>query len=315
MLALTTFTFLLNFLLANSSPASSALLAFPTLKYGTAWKKERTADLVYQAVRAGFRHVDTACQPRHYNEAGVGDGWTKAAQELGLSRDDIWLQTKFTSLNGQDPNRIPYDKKAPLDERVRQSLEKSFENLKTDYIDSLVMHGMEQTWEDTLTVWRVFESFIDDGKVRQIGISNFYEPDAVQYLYENARIKPAVVQNRFYQDTKYDTEIRSFCREHEMEYQSFWTLGANRHFLNNAEVAEYAREKQLTPETLLYAFVMAIGITPLDGTTNPGHMAEDMALLRRVKGEETIFSSEDLIKFAGILGIPNFALDEEEEEL
>mmetsp|Transcript_7187 Transcript_7187/g.10502 ORF Transcript_7187/g.10502 Transcript_7187/m.10502 type:complete len:315 (+) Transcript_7187:73-1017(+) len=302
-------TFLLHLLLAKASSLSTSL------KYGTAWKKEATSDLVYNAVKAGFRHIDTACQPKHYNEAGVGEGWTKAAQELGLSRENISLQTKFTSLNGQDPNRIPYDKDAPLAERVRQSLEKSLENLQTDYIDSLVMHGMENSWEDNFIVWRVFESFVDEGRVRQIGISNFYEADAVKYLFENARIKPAVVQNRFYKDSGYDTEIRSFCRDNGIEYQSFWTLGANRHFLRNAEVADFCREKQLTPETFMYAFVMAIGITPLDGTTNQDHMVEDMALLQRLRDGEVLFTTEELTKFAGILGIPNFEMGEEEEEL
>ena len=52
----------------------------PFLVYGTAWKKERTAEYVNQAVHAGFRFIDTACQPRHYNESGVGEGWSTAAE-------------------------------------------------------------------------------------------------------------------------------------------------------------------------------------------------------------------------------------------
>ena len=55
----------------------------PYLLYGTAWKEEDTASLVAQAVHAGFRFIDTACQPKHYNEAGVGKGWTTAATQLG----------------------------------------------------------------------------------------------------------------------------------------------------------------------------------------------------------------------------------------
>jgi hypothetical protein len=101
--------------------ASFSLSDRPTLKYGTAWKKEATADLVYRAVLNGFRHIDTACQPRHYNEAGVGEGWTKAAETLGLNRGDIWLQTKFSSLDAQDPDNTPYDRNAPLEDRVRVS--------------------------------------------------------------------------------------------------------------------------------------------------------------------------------------------------
>jgi len=289
-----------------------SLSTFPTIKYGTAWKKEKTADFVYNAIQAGFRHIDTACQPKHYSEDGVGEGWTRAVRDLGLSRNDVWLQTKYTSLNGQDPSRVPYDVEASLEERVRQSLVKSLHNLKTNYIDSLVMHGLEQSWEDSFIVWRTFESFVDEGKVGQIGISNCYEADAVRYLYENARIKPAVIQNRFYGDTGYDTEVRSFCQEQGIEYQSFWTLGANRHFLGNERVKEFAAEKNLSPETLLYAFVMALGITPLDGTTSKVHAAEDMALLARVKRGEKIFASyEEMNEFADILGIPDWEANEE----
>lgn len=92
------------------------------LIYGTAWKKEETTRHVVDALHYGFRFIDTACQPKHYNEAGVGDGWTHAAEELGLKREDIFIQTKFTSIDGQDPNNIPYDKTADLDVRLEVSL-------------------------------------------------------------------------------------------------------------------------------------------------------------------------------------------------
>ena len=71
----------------------------PYIIYGTAWKKDDTASLVFQAINAGFRFVDTACQPKHYNEAGVGSGIQTAIASLGLSREDIKIQTKFTSMD------------------------------------------------------------------------------------------------------------------------------------------------------------------------------------------------------------------------
>ena len=71
----------------------------PYLIYGTAWKKDKTASLVTQAIHAGFRFIDTACQPKHYNENGVGLGIQTAINSLGLSREDIFIQTKFTSLS------------------------------------------------------------------------------------------------------------------------------------------------------------------------------------------------------------------------
>lgn len=292
---------------------SSLVQQFPTLKYGTAWKKEETADLVYKAFLAGFRHVDTACQPRHYREELVGEGLWRAVRELNLERHDFWIQTKYTSQNGQDLKSIPYDVNAPLDEQVRQSIQVSFKNLQVSYVDSLVMHGPEDSWEDNLLVWRAMEELVDDKKVGQIGISNFYDPDAVEYLYNQARIKPAVVQNRFYRESSYDVEIREFCLHHGMEYQSFWTLGANYHALHHEEWMALAAKKNLTPETLMYAFVMAIGITPLDGSTSEEHMAEDIRLLQRVRSGEEILNEEEIELCSELLGIPDGSSGDEEE--
>jgi len=132
----------------------------PFLVYGTAWKKELTSKYVSDAIRAGFRFVDTACQPKHYNEAGVGEGWSSAAIELGLTRSDLFLQTKFTSLSGQDPKNVPYDRNAPLSDQVKQSVQVSLKNLKTSYLDSLVLHSPLDTLEDTMSVWRTMVRFV-----------------------------------------------------------------------------------------------------------------------------------------------------------
>ena len=183
-------------LLVNAHSAQK-MVKKPHLVYGTAWKKEETARLVSEAVKTGFRFIDTACQPKHYNEAGVGNGWTAAAQELGLSREDIWLQTKFTPLSGQDPNNVPYDKDLPPVEQAKVSLKVSLKNLHTDYLDSWVMHSPLKAFEETMRVWRVMEQAVDDGKVRQIGISNCYDIDTFRLLYQQARIKPSVRWVRF----------------------------------------------------------------------------------------------------------------------
>ena len=85
-------------------------LTMPKLMYGTAWKKERTKELVELAIRNGFRGIDTACQPKHYFEKGVGEALKSLIDSKEISRDQIFIQTKFTSLDGQDPNNIPYNK-------------------------------------------------------------------------------------------------------------------------------------------------------------------------------------------------------------
>lgn len=278
----------------------------PFLVYGTAWKEEETARYVSEAVHAGFRFIDTACQPKHYNEAGVGDGWSTAAKELGLKRSDIFIQTKFTQVNGQDPERTPYDPKAPIEDQVRQSLKVSLENLHTDYLDSLVMHSPLATLEETMKAWTVMESFVDEGKVRRIGISNVHFP-LLSGLYEKARIKPSIVQNRFYQKSDFDTELRKYCKEKGIWYQSFWTLTANRRALALPEVKEMAEEKNLTPQTYMYAFLMSLGyVTPLSGSKNPKHMAEDVAVMERLQGGEAIFESEEELRhMAELLGMPD----------
>lgn len=108
------------------------------------------------------------------NEPGVGIGWSTAAQELGLDRSEFFLQTKYTPFPGQDPNNVPYDPNSPIEEQVKKSLEVSLANLRTPYLDSWVMHSPFDTMEDTMKAWRTMESFVDEGTVKRLGISNCY---------------------------------------------------------------------------------------------------------------------------------------------
>jgi diketogulonate reductase-like aldo/keto reductase len=291
--------------MAYGLPAS-AMASRPHLVYGTAWKKDDTARYVSEAVSAGFRFIDTACQPKHYNEAGVGNGWTAAAQELGLKREDFWLQTKFTSVSGQDPNNLPYDKHAPVAEQIRTSLQVSLKNLHTDYLDSWVMHSPYPTIGETIDAWRIMEEAVDAGKVRQLGLSNCYSLDVFREIYDGARHKPKVLQNRFYAESNFDTELRQFCKEHDITYQSFWTLSASRNALATREAHDAAEKNGLTPQTYMFAFLMSLGyITPLSGTTSPAHMAQDVAIMERIQGGEVFFHNEqELREFAHLLGMP-----------
>ena len=192
----------------------------PRFIYGTAWKKKRTAELIVKAVEAGFRGIDTACQPKHYSESLVG----KALQDLqdkGYKRETLFVQTKFTPLNGQDPNNIPYDEHATPRIQVAQSFEVSQKNLRTDYVDSLVLHSPLASHRLLMTVWQAMEVIYKAGGAYQLGISNCYNLAVLKDLYEDARIKPAVVQNRFYDKTRYDIELRKWCADKGIIYQSF----------------------------------------------------------------------------------------------
>jgi len=306
-----TTTQLLSFLSLLLLCQSSALdlNEHPTLKYGTLYSgtggamteesKLVTADLVHKAIQSGFRHIDTACQPRHYNEAGVGDGWTKAARELNLRREDIWIQTKYTAMNAHDPVSRPYPGDASHEDRVRASLQHSLEKLRTNYIDSWLMHAAEAEWGDHWVVWRTMELAVDEGKVHQLGISNFYKLEDVRRVYEHARIKPRVLQNSFYRKSGHDVEIRAFCKEHDIEYQSIFTLSSNREAFRHLDAVELAHAKGLTPEELFFAFCMAIGISPLVGTTNEIYMEDDMHLMNRIRSGEQIFANTEELAIIG----------------
>jgi diketogulonate reductase-like aldo/keto reductase len=256
---------------------SSADVRTPRIIYGTAWKKSETARLVEKAIRHGFRGIDTACQPKHYDEPGVGTG---VALSLGgaLARADLYLQSKFTSVSGQDPKSIPYDPNVPLPEQVAQSFAASLRNLQTAYLDCLVLHSPLASPARTLEVWRAMESLVSGGGVRQLGISNCYELGQLEALHDSARVKPSVVQNRLYAETRYDREIRAFCRSRRIIYQSFWTLTANPRVLGHGTVAGLASKYGRTPAQVLFRHLTQRDVVPLTGTRSAAHMREDLAI-------------------------------------
>src|SRR5947199_9390661 len=100
-------------------PGLSLFSMTPTFIYGTAWKEEATERLTRLALESGFRAIDTANQRRHYFEAGVGAAVAGAIRDGLVRRDELFLQTKFTSASGQDP-RLPYDRHADAATHVRQ---------------------------------------------------------------------------------------------------------------------------------------------------------------------------------------------------
>lgn len=250
----------------------------PRMIYGTAWKADRTAALVSLAAEVGFRAFDTACQPKHYHEPGVGDAlaplWSGA-----LSRGDFFVQTKFTSVRGQDPARIPYDPSAPLAQQVEQSFAASQANLRTPVVDSLVLHGPLPTFAETLTVWRAMEAIHARGGARQLGISNCYDLAYLRALWDRVDEKPAVVQNRFYRDTRHDAALRRWCTGRGVVYQNFWTLTANPDVLASRTVGALAARYGRTPAQILFRYLVERGCAPLTGTTSLEHMRQDLDVL------------------------------------
>ena len=250
----------------------------PSFMYGTAWKKEATAHLVQLAVTSGFRAIDTANQPIHYQEALVGKA-LQALEQQGIPRGTLFLQTKFTPLNGQD-HRTPYDASADLTTQVRQSFDSSLAHLHTEYVDSYVLHGpygRRGLGPADLEVWAAMESLYQSGKTKMIGISNV-TAEQVGELCAKATVKPMVVQNRCYAALGWDKDARDICRTHGVIYQGFSLLTANRDVLAHRGVRTIAARHGATPAQIVFRFARQVGMLPLTGTSSPQHMREDLAI-------------------------------------
>jgi diketogulonate reductase-like aldo/keto reductase len=268
----------------------------PDFLYGTAWKEDRTAELVELALRAGFRGVDTANQRRHYHEAGVGEGLAAAYVAGITNRSELFLQTKFTYREGQD-HRLPYDPNASLTTQVAQSMASSLEHLGTDYVDSYVLHGPASafSWTDAdAEVWTAMQRERAAGRTRVLGVSNVRLLHLVQMAARHNDI-PAFVQNRCFARFGWDREVRAFCRERNIVYQGFSLLTANPEALRHPFVMGIAAKSGVTPAQVVFRFAQQVGMLPLTGTTDAQHMKEDLAAREFSLGASQINGIERLV--------------------
>jgi len=279
----------------------------PEILYGTAWKEDLTEDCVLNALNAGYRAIDTANQRKHYYEEGVGSALARAYSQWGLKREDLFLQTKFTFARGQD-DRKPYDPHASFKIQVQQSFESSLQHLKTDYLDSYVLHGpsvatglIDSDWE----TWEQMEEICRNGGVGALGISNVNYEQLVE-LHDKVKIKPRFVQNRCFAETHWDKAIREFCLQKDILYQGFSLLTANWKFLGgdmlrpegrniphlvfsdsspgksneglHPEIQAIARQTNKNIQQIIFKFSEQIGMIPLTGTRSVQHMKSNLEI-------------------------------------
>ncbi len=252
--------------------------------------------LVQTAVASGFRAIDTANQPVHYHEPAVGEA-LRALGKQGITRESLFLQTKFTPVNGHD-HRIPYDASADLTTQVGQSVEGSLTHLGTDYVDSYLLHGPysrrglgPEDWE----VWAALERIYQSGRAKMIGISNVNAGQLTQ-LCERAAVKPMVVQNRCYASLGWDQEVRAVCKTQGIVYEGFSLLTANQDILDHPAILAMATRLGTGPLQVIFRFAQQIGILPLTGTTNAQHMKEDLQV-------EQIELSQDEVKVVETIAV------------
>ncbi|MBZ5667875.1 MAG: aldo/keto reductase [Acidobacteriia bacterium] len=267
----------------------------PDFLYGTAWKEDRTPALTELAIRIGFRGIDTANQRRHYFEEGVGQGLAAAYRAGVVTRDQLFLQTKFTYQRGQD-HRLPYDPAATLSVQVAQSMASSLDHLGTDHVDSYVLHGPSSNYEwtdDDAEVWEAVRKERDAGRTRLLGVSNVSLLHLQQMSGSGSEL-PTFVQNRCYARLGWDRAVRHFCREHKIIYQGFSLLTANQEVLSHPLIASLAANVKATPAQIVFSFARSAGMLPLTGTTDAEHMKQDLASRNLTLPPETVRAIESM---------------------
>lgn len=237
----------------------------PAIGFGT-WQiqeGEEAYQAVSEALKAGYRHIDTA--QIYGNEQSVG----QAVKDSALNREDIYLTTKI------------WNSIHTFDETLT-SFEESLEKLQVDYVDLVLIHwpnpkavrehdGWKQRNQE---VWRALETLKEAGKIRSIGVSNFYIHH-LEALLEKAEIIPAVNQIRLAPGSA-EEELISYCREKDIVLEAYSPLGHGTAFEHETikEVATHYPGK--TPAQIALRWSIDKGFLPLPKSVTPKHIQSNL---------------------------------------
>ena len=165
-------------------------------------------------------------------------------------------------------------------------------HLKTDYIDSYILHGPSTARglnKQDYEVWETMEFLQKDGLTKFIGVSNI-NPNQLQLLIDSSSIQPRFVQNRCYAQLGWDRAIRNICREFDIVYQGFSLLTANRQYISDQKIKKIAEKYEVPIPSIIFSFAKIIGMLPLTGTSNRAHMSQDISGLDiKLTNEEVSF--------------------------
>ena len=225
---------------------------------GTWTQDDKTVEMsVYEAIKDVYRLIDTA---QYYgNETGVGNGVRKAIDEGIVKREDVFVTTKVMPGN--------YD-------RAYQSVDESLARLGFDYIDLMLVH---QSGSGDEEVYKALCQGVADGKIRSIGISNYYTADEVERVTDGADIKPAVIQNEnhlYYQNT----ELQEYVKQYGTVIESWYPFGGRGHTsesFNNEVIVELAEKYNKTSAQIILRWQVQAGYIAIPGSSDPNHIAEN----------------------------------------
>jgi len=236
----------------------------PCVGFGT-WQTpdgQVAENAVYWALKAGYRHIDTAAA--YENEVSVGAGIKRA----GLAREDIFITTKLANPNHD------YD-------LAKAACKESLEKLGLDYLDLYLIHWpnpvhVRDRFEETITAtWRAMEELYDEGKTKAIGISNFL-PHHTDVIKAMAKTMPMVNQILIYPGYL-DAETIQYCRQNSIVLQAYSPLGTGR-LLKAPELAEMAAKYGVTVAQLCLRWCLQMDFCPLPKSVTESRIIENADL-------------------------------------
>lgn len=275
----------------HSATASEAIKKIPMsykipLAYGTRGEAETTEKWVYQAIQNGFRHIVTGSHHQSHNDTAAGVAWKRAASDdPSITRSDLYLQTMFTPWGTNDFRARPGDPEGTpgIEEQVHITIKQSLDNLQTDYIDAVLFNNFRaklHPYDEMIKAWRVLEDYVSKGVVRYLGLTSVHDGDYLKRLYDEANVKPVILQNRFHSNRKFDANLHATFQNYNIQVQRFWVLSGNSGGRANADMA---KDKGVTQEQLMLAFIMSLGETALVGTHSKQHIDDDLDMMKRFK--------------------------------
>lgn len=236
----------------------------PMLGYGVyQTPPEETERCVLEAVDVGYRSIDTA--QAYGNEEGVGSALAKC----GLPREEFFLTTKVWISNAGY-------------ERAKASIEESLQKLRTSYLDLLLIH---QPFGDYYGTYRAMEEAYKAGKVRAIGVSNFY-PDRLIDLYHFAEIKPAVNQIETHVFQQQET-ARKYLKDRGVQIESWGPFAEGKNnFFQNPVLVETGKKYGKTAAQTALRFLIQSGVVAIPKSTHRERMEENFQIFDFALTEE-----------------------------
>jgi len=240
-----------------------------TVIYNTIDLKGDTDVLVGSALEVGLRSFDCANFPKRYREDLVGKAINEKIKKGLISRNTVYIQSKFTPAVLQTTD-CPYNVNASIYDQVISSVDRSLLNLKTEYLDALILHYPYPDFSDTMEAWLALEDLCRAQKIKYLGIANLSSLELFGKLYNQSTIKPSILQNPFILERSLNTYLLNLnCIAQDISYQVYGTLSQNAYLLNYV-INNYQHES--TPQQYYLRALLQENFSLLVSTTSKTHM-------------------------------------------